>query len=1540
MARLKGDIENIDLLTSFSTRAGGRVNSLFEGLHFEIIWNGSAIEERITGDLLDGSGHSSVAGPGNHTGFSLGSTGKFNSLVPNLSWVNNEFTLSFWVNFQDSGFSTNLKGIDQNLDFICSKTTSPSTKRKFSTCLSKDSLTTTGLRCYFGIDNSYDAISIRDVRSNFCDTNDNFALTKNPALSHADETNRIYPSETARLGTINLGTWHHIIIRNKLRTHVNDGITDIFVDGKRIHLAIPRYSNLAGERPIKYSSPGSGVLSEELNRLGANIVLDPDYSLFPLISSFPDYVAASPDRLHLSDHYFYQIAKWDRILNDLEIRDLYQGTIFGVYTERKTSISSPPRKKVNEFSRKITSLNIGFNDSISKSQDAFNDSSAIFGSLNSYLGQNIPTSNYGSEFSYDLTSSLQSSILQREIKNINHEKSLSFNDTSHDDMVCIDGTRASARLKIPVFSVERDDNMQYAGRTDSRLARRISTEGYSMFLSSSLSRHGRLAGEYISGTVGANPVVDTGIAGTGFLYYSPSKRCWVEKRYYGETSNGTNTALADLNGAFNSLEINSHVNDDGNGGFLPFKVTLNPFTSNITVNMQQLNVITGTEIQPSRLGIYPDLNFSYSSKIQTTGSNEILGQFTSSPQMGYFFKHKKFLEELGYKNITSPTVAFGAPFSSKYHAYDDETIKMSNFIDAPFLLKKAILKIPVEIQRINESTDDCDFYQKFSPVAYFNFEENLSSPSSVPDLSGRGHIATLINSASSNNSLGPYGNGQGALDVNYNSTLSIETDSMKIDSADDLKYSTSGNSVSLWVKFSNMSGNQIIFFKGDDSGALSDYYLIVNFSTNRLSFRVNSVGLSSYNTDFVGRSVSLFTSHVTLNNWHHIVVTCDGSNTSTAVTDGVRIYIDGVRRDNIDTSGGTFSSPNITSTNLHIGSRGTSQTDDMVGSIASITIWNRNISEEEVLSIFSATTSKKRLSFDWARNVVSRKDMDNYVFFLYRQRRTSKSSNQIDSSDDIDSSARFLIGSGTVCVYNSSSFGLSHVDGFSDIFGVKTPITSSYSPSTSRSLFLNELFTSSSNGVDPITFDAGLEEVSSPIHGPALSINAELTGTSGKEMFIEKFNLEIEIDPAYVMGGYPNNSLMYVTTSKGHLSTSFYSLYSFFIGGFNAVPANSYLSSVSNRLFNWFPQKGRYQNITSSATPPITTQFQHFWFGGTRQPVTVVTSSETEVYSPSSQPPFIKPHFQFIKNEILMTDNLSKQWPSFESFGGTNAYRLGSTSPEFDIEIARLGLSLFNSLDSPFSSPFGLVNDGRGIISSFAEDASPSTSAAFKRTNLMHITASDGETLGQPLGLDLGMFSIGTLTGSSFSDLVSSLTLGYAPVSNKGLSNTYNPYMLLPTDEIVLGLDACVTPPPDVSPYYGKNMHDVIVSGEPRAQQNAFINPILMENIFHYAGNSYMRILPGDAELIFIGDYIRDGSPVSRNRSIESDDITTSIGDEFIHDQIRLSERDSMVGTYASQRFSGDMLDGTRGVSEDVSQSGINTVKKYSQLVSDDEFIS
>jgi len=1479
MARLRGELTSIDLMKPFSVRSGGRVIDLSRDLHFEIQWDGSNVIERFTGDILGGSGHTSSPGPANHTGATINGSECFSNLIPNISWANDNFTISFWVKFIDTGFSPNYDStVNRQFDYIAVRPiiSPPITKTiRFSTYLKKNS-TGDGLRSYFGLRNFYVA-SDPDYTFNFCDTFDNTNLITRSYVEQSVSLN--YPSEFANEKNIPFGEWTHVVIRNKTRKNGSNGICDVWINGERRSLYLQNYSNESGDKPLNRLSPGDGVIGE-------NQLLKDGKIIFPILGTasyfapkYQDFMSSNNDRLFLANHSYFQLSKWDRILSDEEIIALHKGTLDGVYVERFTSISKPPRK---------LDLGLILNNN---SEGAFDDTKTILGNRASYVGKNSLIDSFDGEESLELSTNLNSIIIQNNLKDGRKStKEKPFEELLQKSMLnCIDGTTASTAIKIDISSVQRNDNLQYAGRTDSKSAKTLqyATTNYSMFLSSALDRHGRLDNSYKS--------LDLGVAGTGFLYYSPIKGCWVEKRSQHENSLGTNTQTKDSNGAVNTIEVNSYANDDHDGGWLSFDLDIFSQYSN---NAANLNLVTGTFVS------YSDLRYTYSSKLQVTGTNEIMRQFTASPQLGYFTSKKEHLQRAGYENVGSPTIVFGAPFSPKYHAFNDESIKLDKFISSPLLLKKVILKIPVEIQRINEINEG-QYIDLYKPAAYFNFESTASSPDTIPDRSGNDHIATLSNLATVDINDTP-GNitGRGSLDLTYDALTTLTNDNLVVDNSNDIKLGIDGLSISFWVKFSDFAPgkNHNLFAKVSSTGLDSEYYFFYDRATDRLRFRISDIASSIYSTDYIERSVSsaVANGYIQDSKWHHFVVTYDGSNSST----GMKIFIDRIRRDNTSSSSGTFTTARSHTFKLFFGSRGT-DTADLRGKIASITIWKRSLAQEYIDLLYSNCLNSFEYSWNWTENVTMRKDMDNYVFFLYRQRRAN-SSNAIDSLQDISSSMRFLIGSGSVCVYNSSSFGLSNRDGFSEQFGINTPVVSSLIPGVPATFELNEVFRRSNAGEDLITGES-LENISSPLHTPAVSFNTNLNDFSDNSTYIEKKYLEIQIDPAYVLGGYPNSTLMYVTTSKGHLSTSFH-------GRLN-LPA--FDPTLANRLFNWYPQKGTNAFLEQNTTPPISTIFQNFWFGGTQQPVVVASASDGYEPPGSIERVPITPYYQFDNDiDILRNQNSLLQWPKFSDFTayGLGFVNLGSTAPEFDIEIARTGFSFYNLISTPFNTSIQIVNDSRGITATLAKNAKPPLAAVFQRSEI--ITASTYND--EPSVYLTGTFTIKTgLDGCSFSDLLSSLTIGYSPSSPNAGRNVYNPYILLPEDELVLGLDAGITPPPDIAPYFGKNLTDYNENGSNKPAQKAFVNPILKEQIWHYAGNSYMRILPGSAEMILIGDYIRDGEKVEMIRTINSSNMSTTIGNDPVLDQYDNAEVSAYVGTYQSQVITGTMSNNTRGVDYD-----------------------
>jgi hypothetical protein len=124
----------------------------------------------------------------------------------------------------------------------------------------------------------------------------------------------------------------------------------------------------------------------------------------------------------------------------------------------------------------------------------------------------------------------------------------------------------------------------------------------------------------------------------------------------------------------------------------------------------------------------------------------------------------------------------------------------------------------------------------------------------------------------------------------------------------------------------------------------------------------------------------------------------------------------------------------------------------------------------------------------------------------------------------------------------------------------------------------------------------------------------------------------------------------------------------------------------------------------------------------------------------------------------------------------------------------------------------------------------------------------------------------------------------------------------------------------------------------PRPKTTPFVSPIMRETLPHYSGNSYIRIMHGEAEIILIGEYLSDGNGKQVTRSSVSEDMTQIVGDSFIVDQFDNAESDALYGTYLAEIITGSFRFGNRGVSVDGStrnSSAGNNVQRYVKMSSD-----
>jgi hypothetical protein len=104
--------------------------------------------------------------------------------------------------------------------------------------------------------------------------------------------------------------------------------------------------------------------------------------------------------------------------------------------------------------------------------------------------------------------------------------------------------------------------------------------------------------------------------------------------------------------------------------------------------------------------IYYDFSYTGGSQALSTGSFPY--QFTSAPAglaVVLSSSYPDIMNTTGYQKIGTPTATMGAPSLLKYHARDPQSLKLSEYINAPFLLEKISVNFKeVNAQRVNGQT--------------------------------------------------------------------------------------------------------------------------------------------------------------------------------------------------------------------------------------------------------------------------------------------------------------------------------------------------------------------------------------------------------------------------------------------------------------------------------------------------------------------------------------------------------------------------------------------------------------------------------------------------------------------------------------------------------------------------------------------------------------------------------------------------------------------------------------------------------------------
>lgn len=175
----------------------------------------------------------------------------------------------------------------------------------------------------------------------------------------------------------------------------------------------------------------------------------------------------------------------------------------------------------------------------------------------------------------------------------------------------------------------------------------------------------------------------------------------------------------------------------------------------------------------------------------------------------------------------------------------------------------------------------------------------------------------------------------------FSNTKSIELDGIDdyVDMGNNLNFErTSAFSISAWIKRGSTGVNDTIVSKMESSGNFRGYLVYIS-STNVVKFVLRNVNLSS-NRLFIDSTTT-----ITDTDWHHILVTYDGSSS----VSGVKIYIDGVS-DTVTTAG-TLSATTLNSSPFNIGARN-SNSLFATATIDEVAIFNSELSQSDVSAIY------------------------------------------------------------------------------------------------------------------------------------------------------------------------------------------------------------------------------------------------------------------------------------------------------------------------------------------------------------------------------------------------------------------------------------------------------------------------------------------------------------------------------------------------------------------------------------------------------------
>ena len=142
---------------------------------------------------------------------------------------------------------------------------------------------------------------------------------------------------------------------------------------------------------------------------------------------------------------------------------------------------------------------------------------------------------------------------------------------------------------------------------------------------------------------------------------------------------------------------------------------------------------------------------------------------------------------------------------------------------------------------------------------------------------------------------------------------------------------------SVWAKVDNLTTSHVLLEKRDAS---SNYEYIFYIGSDGAIY--NNIYSDGAALNRRGRKTS--TGLISINTWYHIVMTYDGQG-GTNASDGIKIYLDGLRVDNANNQKNSYVAMRNTSNPFKIG-------EFIAGNIDEVSVFNSELSQSDVTSIY------------------------------------------------------------------------------------------------------------------------------------------------------------------------------------------------------------------------------------------------------------------------------------------------------------------------------------------------------------------------------------------------------------------------------------------------------------------------------------------------------------------------------------------------------------------------------------------------------------